>query len=535
MPVSALFNVRSQQLLFIFGIFRLILASGLTVLVMLPSAANELLDIASIESLQLATMAYLVLTVVGMLVTLNEPRSHTAVSVLLITDALMIMMVMRYSGGVDSGFGNLLLISVGLGGLLLPLRQSLLMAAIATSATVYTELFPSTANSSRELLHAALLGIAFFVETFLLQYVGQRMSSTEQLAKDQANTILDLQNLNELIVQRMRTGIIVFDHQSNVQLINDAARDLLKLPKNGKPDLPSELIERLKQWRLASARQHSAFQINDEHQAITANFAHLQAHSKSEVIAFLEDTGRMNQAAQQLKLASLGRLTASIAHEIRNPLGAISHAAQLLDEAPSLKKDDQRLLSIIHSHSDRVNAIIETILELSRRKPTRLETISIGSLIEQCRTDRTLALQEKTEVIDVSLGTQFHISVDINQLQQVLHNLIENGLRYSHQATGSAAVSVKTGVLNDTSQFYLDIKDNGQGIPAEKHDQLFEPFYTSEPTGTGLGLYIAKELCEANRINLVHLNSDTTQKAGTTFRLIFSHAISQSEPKGNQP
>ncbi len=515
-------SYRAQQLLFGFGIFRLILSTGFCVLAFIPNAVSDILPTSNLESLQYATISYLVLCVIGMLITVNEQLSKTPVTILLITDILLLMLIMRYGGGVDSGFGNLMLISVGIGGLLLPFQQSLLVAAIASSTLVYTEMLPLS-GAGKDLLQAALLGVGFFTETIFLQYVGHRVKTTEQLARAQADTILDLRHLNELIVQRMRTGIIVITNEGAIRLLNDAARDLLNITEQRPFWLSKPIFERLESWRRDANATIEPYQADPDHALVNINFAKLQPTEFSDLIVFLEDTGRMHQQAQQLKLASLGRLTASIAHEIRNPLGAISHAAQLLEEAPGLETSDARLLDIIHTHTQRVNNIIETILELSRRRPANVSVISISGLIHSLIQEREMQTKMHQDQITVNTLSDLEIELDVNQIKQVLHNIIDNGLRYSEQHTGKRTVVVTSGIISDTGQHYLDIEDQGPGVPADQIKNLFEPFYTTENSGTGLGLYIAKELCEANRLQLSYVDD----KSGGCFRLIFSHTITK--------
>jgi len=516
-------SYRAQQLLFGFGIFRLILATVLCVLAFLPDAARVVLPSINQDSLQLATLAYLILTVLGMLLTVNEQLSKTPVSVLLITDILLLMLIMRYSGGVDSGFGSLMLISVGIGALLLPFQQALLVAAIASSCVVYTEMLPLANTNNKDLLQAALLGVGYFSETIFIQYVSQRMKTTEQLARAQADTILDLRHLNELIVQRMRTGIIVITNEGAIRLLNDAARDLLNVTEKRPFWLDKPIFERLELWKSNPLDAIEPYQVDSDHPQFNVSFAKLQPSDLSDIIIFLEDTGRMHQQAQQLKLASLGRLTASIAHEIRNPLGAISHAAQLLEEAPNLDTPDKRLLSIIHTHTQRVNNIIETILELSRRRPGQIEKITLSELIDQCMVEREMHTKRNNDSIHIQSISNCSVEIDVNQIKQVLHNLVDNGLRYSEQHTEERNLYLSTGKLLDTEQFFLDIEDRGPGVPEDQIKNLFEPFYTTENSGTGLGLYIAKELCEANRLQLSYVQN----RPGGCFRILFSHAISQ--------
>ncbi|MFQ3228992.1 sensor histidine kinase [Reinekea sp.] len=514
---------RAQQLLFAFGIYRLILATALTVAAFIPKAISEVLPNASIESFQLAALAYLVLAVLGMLTTVNEQIGKTPIIVLLITDILIVMLITRYGGGVNSGFGNLLLISVGLGGILLPLQQSLLIAAVATSSLIYTELLHFNHSSDQELLQAALLGVGYFAESLFLQYATRRMQTTEQLARAQADTILDLRHLNELIVQRMRTGIIVITSEGAIRLVNDSARDFLGISEKRPFWLIKPLHQRLAAWKNDPTLEVDNYQHDSDHPLVQINFAKLQPSEDSDLILFIEDTGRVQQQAQHMKLASLGRLTASIAHEIRNPLGAISHAAQLLEEMTNLDPADKRLLDIIHTHTQRVNNIIETILELSRKRAKKIENIQLAHLIQGCLKERELQLNQSEDQIQLNIDPAITVSLDVNQIKQVLHNIIDNGLRYSEQKTGTPSLNILSGRLPDTDQIYLDIQDMGPGVPEEQIKLLFEPFYTTENTGTGLGLYIAKELCEANRLMLTYFNLSN----GGCFRIIFSHTISQ--------
>jgi two-component system, NtrC family, sensor histidine kinase PilS len=513
-------NYRAQQLLLGFGIFRLILSTVFCAIAFIPATADGLYPNVATDSLQLASSAYLILSILGMLLSVNDQQSKTSTTVLLSTDVMLLMMIMRYSGGVETGLGNLMLISVGIGGLLLPFQQSLLVAAIATSATVYTEMLPLPGADS-DMLQAALLGVSYFVEALFLQYISHRVRSTEQLAKAQADTILDLRHLNELIVQRMRTGIIVITNEGSIRLMNDAAKGLLNISDKHPFWLMQPLLSRLEQWRNNPMNSIESFQADADHPLVSISFAKLQSVENSDLIVFLEDSGRMQQQAQQLKLASLGRLTASIAHEIRNPLGAISHAAQLMEETPNLSKADKRLLDIIHNHSNRVNNIIETILDLSRRRPGNIEELTLSNLIEQCLSERELqseAMKDKIVVEEIISATA---ELDANQIKQVLHNLIDNGLRYSEQKTGSRTLKLTSGTLADTGQVFLDIEDDGPGVPEDQIKNLFEPFYTTENSGTGLGLYIAKELCETNRLILSYVEN----RNGGCFRIIFSHTI----------
>lgn len=229
----------------------------------------------------------------------------------------------------------------------------------------------------------------------------------------------------------------------------------------------------------------------------------------------------MTQQAQQLKLASLGRLTASIAHELRNPLGAVGYAGQLLKESKTLSDEEQRLTEIIVTNVTRMNGVIKNVLQLSRRENTQAEAFMLKPWLQQFVADLH---QQSRETLDIKLEVatdDLIVKMDVSQLHQVLTNVCENGLRYSKRQQGDARLHLRAGILGSTRMAYLDVEDFGAGIPLEVQDQLFEPFYTSERLGTGLGLYIAKELCEANQAQLeCMLTGDT----GTCFRITLPQA-----------
>lgn len=511
---------RISSILFGFGILRLITATAVCILAFLPEISTDVLSIESPTALRYAAITHLLLSVLSMLISSSRTISTTAINVVLATDLLMLTLIMRFAGGVDSGFGNLMLISVGVGSLLLPLQQGLFIAAIAASALVYTEMIPLRTTTNNP-VQAAILGGVFFFESLLLHYIGQRIRSSEQLNRTQADTIIDLRQLNELIVQRMRTGIIVITQKGEIRLLNDAARTLLDIPQGPVFWLSTPLIERLEHWRADHSAAIQPLQVNSSHPSVSVSFANFQQQAQSDIIIFLEHTGRIQQQAQELKLTSLGRLTASIAHEIRNPLGAISHAAQLLKETSELDEAATRLSNIIHRHTERVNTIIETILELSRRRPTRIETIALVDLINSCLEERELQTKKSQDMLKVDIPVQIKLEIDSPQIKQAIHNLINNGLRHSEKKTGRRIVYLRAGVVKNSQQHFLDVEDRGDGVAEENQKNLFEPFYTTEKDGIGLGLYIAKELCAANRLQLVYVSG----KPGGCFRILFAPSI----------
>ncbi|MDQ8035835.1 MAG: ATP-binding protein, partial [Pedobacter sp.] len=252
---------------------------------------------------------------------------------------------------------------------------------------------------------------------------------------------------------------------------------------------------------------------------ISASFAALNRHENNgAILLFLEDTTQLNQQAQQMKLASLGRLTASIAHEIRNPLGAISHATQLLAESDVIAGPDRRLLEIIEQHCRRMNGVVENVLSVSRRQPSLAQRFALQEWLLEFR-EEYLHQPEPAEIGIRLKDKEMVIRFDPRQLHQVVHNLVMNGLRYSLQHSGKPRVLIEGGWLELNRQPYLDIIDFGPGIKAEQQAHLFEPFFTTEATGTGLGLYLSREICEANQARLDYI----AREHGACFRITFAH------------
>jgi len=442
-------------------------------------------------------------------------------------DIITLGLLTYASGGVANGLGNLVIVAVAAGSILLSGRYSLLFAALGSITLTSIEIYRSTLlpDVPHHYLQAGLLGIILFATALFIRHISKRIKISETLAQQRASDVEQLEKMNLLIIQRMRTGIVVCDPQSNVKMMNEAARGLLIKENEDRRTtdthlLPAPLKERVEQWLQNPQRRTSPFQASPEAPEVQANFAALRQQDTSNILIFLEDNSKVAQQAQQLKLASLGQLTASIAHEIRNPLGAISHAAQLLGESETLDPADQRLSNIIQQHSVRMNDTIENVLELSRRQPAAPQTIHLSSWINNFVTsyNETEATQG-TFNIDLQPDT-LQVRFDPSQLQQVISNLCQNGLRYSQIKTGAAVIHLRAGTLSGSELPYLDVIDEGPGIDAETANRLFEPFYTTERTGTGLGLYISRELCQANNARLDHIAS---YQNGCCFRIIFPH------------
>jgi two-component system sensor histidine kinase PilS (NtrC family) len=250
------------------------------------------------------------------------------------------------------------------------------------------------------------------------------------------------------------------------------------------------------------------------------SFIPLQRSGEQHTLIFLDDISQVTQQAQQLKLASLGRLTAGIAHEIRNPLGAISHAAQLLQESEDLEEPDRRLAQIIQDHSRRMNTVIENVLQLSRRRQAEPQLLDLKYWLHRFASEfRSSARPDQTLHLETQSGS-LQTRMDPHQLTQILSNLVQNGLRYSAQKHQLGQVWLKLYRDPESDLPTLEVLDDGPGVPVDQMQHIFEPFYTTDNKGTGLGLYISRELCESNQ---ARLDYKLREGGGSCFRITFAH------------
>lgn len=442
-------------------------------------------------------------------------------------DIASIVIMMHASGGLESGLGGLLIVFIGAGSLVLPLRFPTVLAAMATFAIlgeqVYAQLSGGGANTNYPA--AGILSAVIFAMALATRPLGRRIQASEALARQRGVDLRNLSQLNEYIVQHLRESILVIDASDTVRLNNNSAAQLLGATQgvSGSPlrNAFAPLADYIGQWRLSPALSSHAEFSTASGLPITAHLAPLGKDGvrSGPVLIFLEDASLMNERVQQSKLASLGRLSASIAHEIRNPVGAMSHAAQLLAEGESISKDDRRLTEIITTHSSRVSHIIDNMLQLSRRENSRPERFAARPWLLEFAEEftRTLELQEG-EFTVAEAPADLEIRMDPSHFRQVLWNLCDNAVKYASE-TGGIMVEIHAGRLQGQSRPYVDVRDHGLGVDATTASKMFEPFYTERSGGTGLGLYISRELCELNRATLMHLDRPG---GGSIFRIVFA-------------
>lgn len=418
------------------------------------------------------------------------------------TDIVFITILMHASGGVTSGVGGLLAISIAAAGLLIGGRCALLFAALASLAVLTEQVYDMQihAFNLNSLNYSGLLGITFFAIALISMILAQRVEQSASLAQRHAQTIVRLEELNRYIIQHLQSGIMIVDDRQFIVLSNYSALRLLGISESPThlADVSGMLQQAFLLWNQNREQDFAIIQL-DNGEEIQVRFSLLTVENECLHMLLFEDISLYNQRLQQSKLASLGRLTASIAHEIRNPLSAISHAGQLLSEAPELKPEDLRLTQIIQTHCQRVNNIIEDILKLSRRNPSQKQKIILDQWLPAYVREQNLGRGGFVEAFNLSFKqTELNAYIDPGHLKQILDNLCANALKYGKPESGAIRVEVDM----ENNQPCIRVIDNGPGIDHEGLLHLFEPFFTTSRQGTGLGLYISKELAELNQAEL---------------------------------
>lgn len=436
----------------------------------------------------------------------GEFSSHCTAQLLF--DIVMLSVLIHASGGLQTGLGALLVVFVVAGGALVPGRLAALIAAVATLSVLFEAGYNYfEGQQTNQFGQAGMLGAIFFITSLLAQLLSRVVKQSQDLAEQRSIDLYKLATLNQHIISRMQVAVLVLDAKGAVTLMNASAQKLLGLNNSQTgfslyskvPVLAAQIV----QWLDHETNPFVPFQAGPDLPELNARATRLDS---GEILIFIENTTEIAQQAQQLKLASLGRLTASIAHEIRNPLSAISHAGELLAEQPD-KQDvaTQKLTQIIQRHSARVNTIIETILKMSRRKtvepsPVVLATWLVTFIEEFCEIKQ---LHSDQVVLEVKTPLA-RIYTDKEQLHQVLWNLMENALQY---ADLTRAAPLRICLDKNAEVSFIDVFDNGPGVNRKAQSHLFEPFYSERAGGTGLGLYLARELCQANGARLTYLSS----------------------------
>lgn len=471
---------------------------------------------------------------------LQTPDFDTQATVLAFLDISLITLIMHSSGGLSSGLGLLMLVAVAECSVLLSRRMTIFYASLGTLAALIEHSWPiltgtgaSMQSISEGYPQVSVLGIGLFITGTLGNTLATRLRSTAALAEKRGLDLANLASVNELIIERMQSGVVVCDSHRRVREMNNAAMTFLGIDELSQEQLLSDISEELDNQLMDrsedSIQRTTRILRTNSGYALLPRFILLGKKSRPlGTLIFLEDTEALKQQAQQLKMAALARLTASIAHEIRNPLSAVTNAAQLLKESTTGNEETLRLLSIMEKHSHRMNVIVENITQLSRRDRTEPVRIRIDEWINEFIVQYAQGANVPVEALTVyndEPGLQ--ACVDPDQLFQIVANLCQNALRHSPDYADKPLIKIQT-YPNEQNRPVIDVVDWGSGVRADIIDSIFDPFFTTTPQGTGLGLYICRELCESNGGRIEY---SSNSGGGSVFRITLSRAEECYETK----
>jgi len=512
--------------------FRLIVASTIAVVAFSP-AIESIPPGYRLFLAQAAALTYIGAALVFLVVHLRRKVKPSELAQFsLSTDLILVGIVLHCFGTLESGLALLLLFVVGVSALLLPLRISLLFASLITIGLLTDAVIINDGQiSGPSALLAASYGIAAFVTALAAALLGRWGRTYQLLAERRGNDLANLERVNELIIHRMRSGVLVVDQNNQIRQMNESARYLLGNPPLRERDLKKiapPLHDRLIRWKATGKAPDEGILLQATQVAIVPSMMDMPGLNSPATLMFLEDTSVVSRRARELAQASLARLSASIAHEIRNPLGALSHAAQLLNESEDLPPPDQKLLRIILNHSARMNDIVESVLKLSRRERARIESVNLISWIRRLVQEFGAYHKLAEDHLRLELpSSSIIVMIDPGQLTQAVWNLMENSLKHARTSDLPPVITVRVSPIRGHREVALDIIDDGPGIPLDKRSQVFEPFFTTHNQGSGLGLYLARQLCDANQAPLEYVQ---IPNAGACFRILLRRPESSDAP-----
>ena len=471
----------------------------------------------------------------------SKPAMHLTAQV--VVDVVGVTLLMHASGGIKSGIGLFLLITLAAAALVSRGRMAFFHAALAALAVLLEQswqllYFDGAAN---DFVPAGLLAATFFVVAGLGYTLAKYASGAEKIAEARGIDLANLAQINELVIRDMQDGFVVVDERGMIRQHNPQSAAMVGGLQNATglslASAAPQLAVLLENWRRDQSQAHPHARVFPMMRDVTTQkdyqvrFLAIGDKTPAPTVVFLEDAGRVRAQAQQMKLVALGRLTASIAHEIRNPLSSINHAAELLKEDAGRSAADERLLTIIEQNAHRLDRMVQEVLYLNRRDRAHPEPIDAAAYLEQFVRDFCGNEKIDPRVIAVELGTTRRIVFDRSHLDQIVWNLTRNACRHSQGLAGSVKINVQSAPVNTSAKphvpdlMWLSVEDDGPGVAVDAMAHLFEPFFTTDSQGTGLGLYIAQELSEVNGARIEYLaNERAAPIRGACFRITMNGA-----------
>ena len=513
-------TIDRTQVFAVYNVYRLVIGSVLFALTLSDTGSGLLSDDIALQTTG-AGIFVISSLIIALLGSPSKFTTESGIFGVMMMDVVATTLVADPTTSLISGFTVLYLVTVAAAGMLLATRQlAILVAAAAAVATIADTLFSEYQGISDAelLLYAGLRGAIVFLVCRVGQAAAATLTKAERRATEAANEAQHLKLFTDQIVEHMQTGILLVTPNNDLKPINSAASDLLMLDSDSAisaQQVDPQLAMTLLEWRDGNTLMPPPFKPENGHRVLLPRFTTLESSNNSDALLFLDDYTPMIQFAQSLKLNSLGRLTGSIAHEIRNPLAAVSNAVQLLAENEAMSEGDRELANIIVRNTARMNETVSSVLELSRRTPPNFEPIDIDEWIPLVISEYKEAISHDA-ILSFTGSCPSPIMADKKQLKRVLDNLIDNALRHSEAKTGARTAQLHVSQSDNHHVCCIDVIDDGEGVPESAQARLFEPFFTTRPEGTGLGLYLCKELCESNGAEISYRR---THEGRSSFQL----------------
>ena len=450
-------------------------------------------------------------------------RFSWQLAVQICSDIAALTVLAYASGGVLSSVGLLLMVSMAVAGIISRGRVTLFFAALASIAALLEHAYAVLYDGApaMEYIQVGFLCMAYFAAAGLAHKLARYALENQNLAQRRGRDLIGMAEANRLVMRDMQDGVLVMDEHDRIVQMNPSAAQMLHSTGTAGRLLSESfplLHEQYALWKDNALSGRETLQLDGGLQA-RLRFVGVERQASQGAVIFLEDMQHVQAEAQQIKLAALGRLTANLAHEVRNPLSAISYATELLQEETHDARQE-RLLHLIKENTQRINRIVEDVMQLNRRDRARPETFDLAALLPGFADEFSQAERVEPGVLALKVGQVGMVTFDRGHFRQVLWNLCRNALYYGKHASGSLMLIAGM----ERGRVTLEVQDDGPGVLLEHRSRLFEPFFTTAEQGTGLGLYIAKELCEANGAWLEYHDAEHKsgeRQQGACFRITF--------------
>ncbi len=450
----------------------------------------------------------------------------TMLFALLVGDVFFLSLVMYAGGGFGAPLPILLFPQLAAAGWILRTQTAFVHSAFATIALLGLDAYRAILGvvSGQQVFQTGIIGFGFFATVGIAVALGRYTKQSEELAAQRGIDVANLEQVNRLIIQDMQDGVLVVDLNGVVRGHNAQVTRLLGgfgRMRGGMrlSEFSTTLHDYWRRWQEDVNEPLPSFKVETTQRLLRVRLVRIGTGLNGGTLIYLEDLGRAQTEAQQMKLAAMGRLTASIAHEVRNPLSAINQASQLLEEDGAVAPEGARLLGMIRSNAKRIDRIVGEVLQLNRRDRQQPDVVPLADFMRALTEEIVQAENMPAGSVGMQIPDDLLIIFDRGHLNQIGWNLVRNAWQHCQKRQGSIRVVARAGYMGDA--VICELADDGPGIPAELRPQIFEPFFTTRPGGTGLGLYIARELADANGAALELL----PKGPGAHFRITLKRAL----------